>query len=114
MARVKIAVDGGAACFIHSDAAVALLSPLGTVAMRRASHVEPWAALSPAAQLAFYEDNGPDYQIQPTAWFADLSPVGGRTAGPFATKQEALDYEVAWINQNALTYERHPTDGSPA
>ena len=47
----------------------------------RASHVEPT----------------PDGQ-----WEADLSPVSGPVLGPFDTRREALDAEVAWLRANVL------------
>ena len=116
MARTKVVVsqDGSQLQFIHSDAAVRTLSALGDVSMRRASHVEPWASLSDAARGAFIHDHGLDQSldytkphpsdtlISATGWYVDLSPVGGRTAGPFDTKDEALRYEVKWIEDNAL------------
>lgn len=54
------------------------LAQLGEIAIRRASHVEP------------------DPKV-PGNWFVDLSPVGGPAVRGFATRQAALDYEVAWI-----------------
>lgn len=122
--RVTVAIgNGGELCFVHSDAAVALLGAAGDIHMRRASHVEPWPALSREAQLGFLRQHAAHY-LKPelgmsmtssnlvgdyntsellTKWFADLSPVGGHVAGPFATKGEALTFEVDWINRNALT-----------
>jgi hypothetical protein len=52
------------------------LAALGTVAIRRASHVEP------------------DFQGH---WTADLSPLKGPILGPFHTRSEALDAERGWI-----------------
>lgn len=52
------------------------LATLGTPAITRASHVEP-------------DDQG--------RWLADLSPVGGPVLGPFASRSEALEAEVAWL-----------------
>lgn len=101
--KVKIAVQGGVARFIHSDAAMALLAPIGDVSMRRASHVDPWVELSEQARHAFIAQHGAqDVYALREKWFADLSPVGGHTAGPFDTRQAALDYEADWINRNAL------------
>jgi hypothetical protein len=56
---------------------------IGTVDIRRASHVEPIA------------DN-------PGKWGADLAPVGGPFLGPFDTRTAALAAEVAWLD-NELT-----------
>jgi hypothetical protein len=53
------------------------LAPLGSVTIRRASHVEP------------------DAQGR---WTADLSPVGGPVLGPFTLRSAALDAERAWLS----------------
>lgn len=58
------------------------LPSLGTLEIRRGSHVEP-------------ADNG--------QWFADLAPVGGPRLGPFEQRSSALAAEVAWLEQNWLT-----------
>jgi hypothetical protein len=52
------------------------LTQLGTMTIRRGSHVEP------------------DSQGR---WCCDLSPVSGPTLGPFHTRSEALAAEVAWL-----------------
>ena len=57
------------------------LELLGSLQVRRASHVEPT------------EDGG---------WIADLSPVGGPELGPFAKKSAALRAEVVWLEANWL------------
>jgi hypothetical protein len=54
------------------------LAVLGTVVIRRASHVEP----------------GPD-----GAWWADLAPLDGPRLGPFARRSQALQAETTWIEQ---------------
>jgi len=105
--KVAIAPDGKQIQFIHSDAALAALGTIGNASMRRASHVEPWLSLSPAAQNNFMEDrlaaNDPFTESELVAlWFADMSPVGGRTLGPFQTKAAALAAEVEWIERYAL------------
>ena len=53
------------------------LAPLGSVTIRRASHVEPDAL---------------------GRWTADLSPVGGPVLGPFVLRSTALDAERAWLS----------------
>ena len=58
------------------------LHQLGPLSIRRGSHVEPTS-------------NGD--------WTADLSPVSGPELGPFATRTEALDAEVEWLQANWLT-----------
>ncbi len=54
------------------------LSELGRLSIQRGSHVEPTA----------------DGQ-----WTADLSPVHGPQLGPFDCRTQALEAEVAWLNQ---------------
>ncbi len=58
------------------------LGSLGSLAIRRASHVEP-------------DGSG--------AWHADLQPVQGPVLGPYPTRSEALAAEVAWIEAHWLT-----------
>lgn len=57
------------------------LGALGHVHVRRGSHVEP------------------DAEGQ---WFADMSPVGGPTLGPFAIRSDALAAEHGWLEQHWL------------
>ena len=54
---------------------------LGDVQIRRASFVEP-------------DESG--------RWFADLSPVGGPTLGPYGKRSMALEAEVNWLRLHAL------------
>jgi hypothetical protein len=57
------------------------LGVLGSLAIRRASHVEP-------------DSKG--------FWLADLAPVGGPVLGPFQRRGQALDAETAWLEINWL------------
>lgn len=57
------------------------LESLGSPSIHRASHVEPDA-------------HG--------KWWADLSPVGGPVLGPLDRRSDALDAEVAWLEQHWL------------
>ncbi len=57
------------------------LAQLGTLTIRRGSHVEP-------------DEHG--------QWVCDLSPVSGPTLGPFVSRSEALTAEVAWLSQHWL------------
>jgi hypothetical protein len=57
------------------------LASLGVPSIRRASHVEP-------------DDAG--------HWWADLAPVDGPRLGPFPLRSQALQAEVAWLEQFAL------------
>lgn len=54
---------------------------LGSLDIRRGSHVEPTRSGN---------------------WTADLSPVGGPLLGPFNKRSEALATEVVWLQQNWL------------
>jgi hypothetical protein len=58
------------------------LAALGSARITRASHVEP-------------DDRG--------RWLADLSPVRGPVLGPFERRSEALEAEVAWLEENWLS-----------
>ena len=57
------------------------LAALGSPRISRASHVEP-------------DERG--------SWLADLAPVGGPRLGPFERRSEALEAEVAWLEENWL------------
>ena len=63
--------------FIYSDDLIDLIEGATAASIVRASHVEP-------------SDGG---------WTADLCPVGGEVLGPFHTRAEALDAEVAWLRK---------------
>jgi len=54
---------------------------LGSLTIRRASHVEP---------------------IPDGRWLADLTPVHGPTLGPFNHRTDALAAEIAWLEQHWL------------
>jgi hypothetical protein len=58
------------------------LSVLGPLSIERASHVEPDAE---------------------GRWWADLSPAGGPTLGPFSRRSEALTAEVQWLETHWLS-----------
>jgi hypothetical protein len=57
------------------------LTALGSLSIRRASHVEP-------------DGDG--------KWYADLAPVAGPRLGPFLLRSEALEAERAWLVANWL------------
>ena len=71
--------EGGIRC-VYAEAVD--LRALGSLVIRRASHVEP------------------DAQGD---WVADLSPVGGPNLGPFACRSQALHAETEWLSANWLT-----------
>lgn len=58
------------------------INTLGRPSIRRGSHVEP---------------------TSDGTWTADMSPVNGPPLGPFNTRSEALDAELAWLLANWLT-----------
>jgi hypothetical protein len=71
--------SGGDLACIYGEAID--LPSLGSLSIRRASHVEPNAS---------------------GVWFADLSPVGGPRLGPFDRRSDALAAELAWLKANWL------------
>lgn len=87
---VVVIAPNGQVRVIYSDDLAPVMSAVGEVTIRRASHVEPATAGG--------------------GWFADMAPVGGpvlgvefegRTIG-FPTRKEALDAEVDWLVQHGL------------
>ncbi len=78
--NIYVRPDGTAQCVYNEEIN---LSQLGTLDIRRASHVEPIAN-------------------NPGKWGADLAPVGGPFLGPFDTRAAALAAEIAWLD-NELT-----------
>lgn len=56
------------------------LSPLGTPSIERASFVEP----------------------QDSSWVVDLAPSGGPILGAFSKRSEAIQAEIAWLDQHRL------------
>jgi hypothetical protein len=75
--NIFIRPDGAAQCLYGEDIN---LSALGSLEIRRASHVEP----DPA---------------KPGYWLADLGPVGGPYLTGFASRSEALAAEAAWLDR---------------
>jgi hypothetical protein len=57
------------------------LAALGPIRISRASHVEP-------------DEEG--------RWLADLAPVGGPVLGPYQRRSDALEAELAWLEENWL------------
>ena len=75
---------------VHSDGRIVCvygeeldLASLGSLIIRRASHVEP------------------DARGQ---WLADLAPVGGPKLGPFDQRSLALAAEQTWLAKHWLTH----------
>ena len=57
------------------------LRRLGRLSVRRGSHVEP---------------------DQDGRWSADLSPVNGPILGPYSSRTDALNAELAWLQDHWL------------
>jgi len=72
--------------FIYDDR-LRQLTQEGNATTRRASHVEP---------------GDPTKGQNPLKWYADLSPSNGPVLGGFEERQEALDAEVAWLNEHII------------
>jgi hypothetical protein len=67
----------GDAMFLYDDELQVLLS-MGEASIERASHVEP----------------------EGLQWVADMCPIGGPKSKPFATRDEALQWERDWVWSN--------------
>jgi hypothetical protein len=76
--QLLINPEGGVRC-VYAETLD--LTQLGSLTIRRGSHVEPT----------------PD-----GTWTADLSPVNGPTLGPFTTRSAALNAEMAWLSEHWL------------
>jgi hypothetical protein len=74
-----IVTPGGAVRCTYSEEID--LATLGSLAISRASHVEP---------------------DQQGRWQADLSPLDGPTLGPFDLRSDALTAEHQWLEANWL------------
>jgi hypothetical protein len=79
--QIFIRPDGGAQC-LYGEKIV--LQTLGSLDIKRASHVEP----------------DPD---QPGNWYVDLSPVGGPVMNGFTSRADALKWEETWLNDQMTT-----------
>ena len=76
--ELVISTDGSARCVYSEEID---LATIGSLTIRRGSHVEP-------------NDAG--------QWLCDLAPVNGPTLGPFVNRSEALAAEQAWLSQHWL------------
>ncbi len=74
-----VIAPGGSVRAIYAEEIA--LDSIGSIAIRRASHVEP-------------DSQG--------GWLADLRPVHGPILGPFPNRSEALAAEVAWLEAHWL------------
>ncbi len=66
---------GGELEFIYDDGLATATRELGPATTKRVSYVEPAGE----------------------GWTADMSPLEGPVLGPFPTRRQALDAEVAWL-----------------
>ena len=76
--QMRIDPDGQVTC-LYGEAID--LTVLGTLTIRRASHVEPDAS---------------------GRWWADLAPMRGPRLGPFQQRSEALQAEQRWLEQQLM------------
>lgn len=84
------------------------LTELGTTEKKRASHVEP---VSFVLRVLFHSirrlvDDGSSWAQMTRRWRCrwrvNLTLSNGPIFGSFTNRQEAIDAEVEWINQNIL------------
>ena len=76
--QLVIAPGGAVRCLYNEKIN---LAALGSLAITRASHVEP---------------------TSDGRWLADLSPVHGPTLGPFRLRSQAIAAERDWLEANRL------------
>ena len=76
--QVVVTADGDLR-FVYAETVD--LRSLGPTVIRRGSHVEPDAM---------------------GRWLVDLAPLAGPRLGPFAKRSEALEAEVAWLQEHWL------------
>ncbi len=75
-----VVTAAGTVRFVYAEAVD--FRSLGPTVIRRGSHVEPDAA---------------------GRWLVDLGPVDGPRLGPFPKRSDALEAEVAWLQEHWLT-----------
>lgn len=105
--EVSFSIDGsGAIEMLKHEGQNPILEALmaqGEATIRRASHVLP---AHPLKRLAFVwlrrlmGESGAAAKWTRSwggEWTVDLAPSGGPKAGPFQSRQDAIDYEVAWL-----------------
>jgi len=88
---MRLRVDpGGLVTCVYGEAID--LAALGSLTIRRASHVEP-------------DDQG--------HWWADLAPVGAARLGPFGWRSEALRAAAAWLDEHLARVRPAPRTSPP-
>ena len=103
--KIRFDRDGTARTIYGEEIA---LTKLGTVELRRASHVDPTAELTVDARTwlldKYVEMNDHLASASPSkaCWWADMMPMNGPVLGPFDTRSDALAAEVAWIDEHGM------------
>lgn len=105
LVSVVIRDDGTVVCLDHTE--TSCFRSLGQVKTRRASHVEPDnSLLRPAFHMLrlVFGDKGwmaEFTRLWPCQWRVNLSPIGGPILTQVYTDRlEAIDSEVAWLNEH--------------
>ena len=104
--KVVITPDGDVEMIEYKEAE-GLIKSLGTIQERwRATHIVP---TDHCLQLAFvilrrsFGEQGRiaqwtrSWRVQ---WTADLRPSGGPVVEPFDSRQEAIEFEIQWLEEN--------------
>jgi hypothetical protein len=105
---------GGTPRALYHSAVLPVLASAGPVQIRRASRVEPTDSLSFEALHWLRNVRGlAPKHLDPTAWWADLTIVGGPVLGPYNLRETALDAEIAWLNEHGLPFPERATDSDP-
>lgn len=107
--KIRITPDGNIEMIEYKELGGAIAS-LGTVTnRRRATHIVP---TDYALRIAFkllrkvFGSTGRiatwtrGWKVQ---WTVDLRPSGGTVVEPFDDRQEAIAYEVSWLEENNVT-----------
>ncbi|MGL5725741.1 hypothetical protein [Cetobacterium sp.] len=64
----------------------------------RANYVNPKLEISKIERASNVEP----MEDKPGLWYVDLAPVNGPRIEGFKTRNEAIEYEINWINENHL------------
>ena len=87
MKKIITVTPDGTIKFVYDDRLKGLMGH-GKATIKRMSHVEP---------------GDPTKDQQPLKWYANMVPSGHHVVlGPFDERQQALNAEVEWINNNIL------------
>jgi hypothetical protein len=104
--NVVFKISGGKTTFLVSEHTKAFMNK--TASVKRASHVVPWHGTTRVwfklLRKVFGEDGhvGNWTRTWKCDWEVNLHPVMGPYVGPFATRQDAIDFEIDWLNRNFL------------